>query len=109
VGHWGTYQPRRANERECLRDLEANFVEIVHSGGLFVWFRQRILQYGSSVQILRPEWLAQQVAQDCSGQTQFMHGKRINWQRLQLPQLISLLVGEPDGFFGEPTKLSARF
>lgn len=63
-GALGTYQPRRANERERLRDLEANFVEIVTQEDYLFWFRQRILQYGSSVQMLEPEWLAQQIAQE---------------------------------------------
>ena len=63
-GALGTYQPRRANERELLRDTEANFVEIATQEDYLFWFRQRILQYGSNVQILEPEWLAEQIAQE---------------------------------------------
>lgn len=63
-GPLGTYQPRRATEQELLRDIDANFVEIVTKEDYLFWFRQRILQYGSNVQILEPEWLAQQIAQE---------------------------------------------
>lgn len=63
-GPLGTYQSRRANEHELQRDTEANFVEIVTKEDYLFWFRQRILQYGSNVQILDPPWLAQQIAQE---------------------------------------------
>lgn len=63
-GALGTYQPRRANERELRRDEDGNFVEIATQEDYLFWFRQRILQYGSNVQILEPEWLAQQIAQE---------------------------------------------
>jgi len=63
-GALGMYQPRRANERELLRDTEANFVEIVTQEDFLFWFRQRILQYGSNVKVLEPIWLAQQVARE---------------------------------------------
>lgn len=61
-GPLGTYQPRRVNERERLRDREANVVEIVAQEDSLFWFRQRILQYGENVQILKPIWLATQIA-----------------------------------------------
>jgi predicted DNA-binding transcriptional regulator YafY len=63
-GALGTYQPRRANEREVLRDADVNVVEIATQEDYLFWFRQRMLQYGSSVQVLEPEWLAQQIAQE---------------------------------------------
>lgn len=63
-GALGTYQPRRANERALLRDPEAKWVEIATQEDYLFWFRQRILQYGSNVQILEPAWLAEQIAQE---------------------------------------------
>ncbi|UBF30156.1 WYL domain-containing protein (plasmid) [Kovacikia minuta CCNUW1] len=63
-GALGTYQPRRANERELLRDTQANFVEVATHEDYLFWFRQRILQYGANVRILQPEWFAQQIAQE---------------------------------------------
>jgi predicted DNA-binding transcriptional regulator YafY len=63
-GSLGTYQARRANERELQRDPEGRFVEIAAREDYLFWFRQRILQYGSNVQILEPDWLAQQIAQE---------------------------------------------
>ncbi len=63
-GALGTYQPRRANEQELLRDTDANWVEIATQEDYLFWFRQRMLQYGAGVQILEPEWLAQQLAQE---------------------------------------------
>lgn len=63
-GALGTYQPRRANERELSRDLATNLVEIAAQEDYLFWFRQRILQYGSNVQLLEPHWLAQQIAQE---------------------------------------------
>ena len=55
------YQPRRTNEQVLYRDPEGNFVEILAEEDCLFWFRQRILQYGSSVQILEPEWLAKDI------------------------------------------------
>ncbi len=63
-GALGSYQPRRANEQELLRDGNGNWVEIAAQEDYLFWFRQRMLQYGSNVQILEPEWLAQQIAQE---------------------------------------------
>jgi hypothetical protein len=62
-GPLGTYQPRRAKERELLRDTQANFVDILAEEDYLFWFRHRILQYGSNVQILDPSWFAKQIAQ----------------------------------------------
>ncbi len=63
-GALGAYQPRRANEWELLRDTDANWVEIATQEDYLFWFWQRTLQYGAGVQILEPEWLAQQLAQE---------------------------------------------
>jgi predicted DNA-binding transcriptional regulator YafY len=62
-GPLGTYQPRRANERELLRDIQGNIVEIEAQEDYVFWFQQRILQYGENVQILEPDWLIQQIKQ----------------------------------------------
>ena len=63
-GPLGTYQPRRANEREIFRDPKGKFVEIATRENYLFWFRQRILQYGSNVQVLEPDWFSQQIAQE---------------------------------------------
>ncbi len=63
-GPLSTYQPRRANERELQRDPEGKFVEISAREDYLFWFRQRILQYGSNVQILEPDWLAGQIVKE---------------------------------------------
>lgn len=63
-GALGTYQPRRANEQEILRDANAQWVEIEAQEDYLFWFRQRILQYGSNVQILSPAWIAQQMGEE---------------------------------------------
>ncbi|MEM9119525.1 MAG: WYL domain-containing protein [Cyanobacteria bacterium P01_F01_bin.56] len=63
-GPLGTYQPRRERERELNRDPDGAFVEIATKEDYLFWFRQRILQYGSNVQVLQPSWLAQQIAQE---------------------------------------------
>uniref|UniRef100_B8HXC2 WCX domain-containing protein n=1 Tax=Cyanothece sp. (strain PCC 7425 / ATCC 29141) TaxID=395961 RepID=B8HXC2_CYAP4 len=63
-GALGTYQPRRAHERESRRDEDGNWVEIITQEDYLFWFRQRILQYGSNAQILEPKWLVQQIAQE---------------------------------------------
>jgi predicted DNA-binding transcriptional regulator YafY len=62
-GSLGTYQPRRANECELLRDLQANMVEIEAQEDYVFWFQQRILQYGENVQVLEPDWIVGQVRQ----------------------------------------------
>lgn len=64
TGPLGTYQPRRANEQELYRSPKAEFVEILTQEDYLFWFRQRILQYGSNVQVLEPAWLAKQIAQE---------------------------------------------
>lgn len=60
-GPLGNYQPRRANERELFRDLQANVVEIEAQEDYTFWFQQRMLQYGENVQVLEPDWIVQQI------------------------------------------------
>ncbi|MEL7038571.1 MAG: WYL domain-containing transcriptional regulator [Cyanobacteria bacterium J06592_8] len=60
-GDLGTYQPRRVNEVVLYRDPEHKFVEIEAKEDCLFWFRQRILQYGYNIQILEPEWLANEI------------------------------------------------
>lgn len=60
-GPLGNYQPRRANERELFRDVQANVVEIEAQEDYTFWFQQRMLQYGENVQVLEPDWIVQQI------------------------------------------------
>jgi predicted DNA-binding transcriptional regulator YafY len=53
------YQPRRANEREVTRNDE--YVEIETTEDYYFGIRQRILQYGSNIQVLSPEWFAKDI------------------------------------------------
>jgi predicted DNA-binding transcriptional regulator YafY len=53
------YQPRRANEREIERTQD--FVEIETSEDYHFGVRQRILQYGSNIRVLSPQWLADEI------------------------------------------------
>lgn len=76
-GALGTYQPRRANERELRRDGDKNWVEIITQEDYLFWFRQRVLQYGASVQILEPEWLAQQITQELEQARAFYEVARV--------------------------------
>ncbi|MBD2045885.1 WYL domain-containing protein [Coleofasciculus sp. FACHB-64] len=67
-GPLSTYQPRRNQEVVQHRDPQGKFVDIVTQEDCLFWFRQRILQYGSNAQVLKPEWLAQLIG------TEFMKG-----------------------------------
>jgi predicted DNA-binding transcriptional regulator YafY len=53
------YQPRRANEREVERT--ENFVDIKASEDYHFGLRQRILQYGSNIKVLSPQWFADEI------------------------------------------------
>jgi predicted DNA-binding transcriptional regulator YafY len=53
------YQPRRANEREVYRT--STYVEIETTEDYYFGTRQRVLQYGSNIQILSPQWLAEEI------------------------------------------------
>jgi predicted DNA-binding transcriptional regulator YafY len=57
-----TYQPRRANEREIARN--DNYVEIETTEDYYFGIRQRILQYGSNIQVLSPDWFAQEIREE---------------------------------------------
>ncbi|MFH7241350.1 MAG: helix-turn-helix transcriptional regulator [Spirulina sp.] len=63
-GPLASYQPRRANEVELHRDSDGQFVDIETTEDHWFWFRQRILQYGSNVRILEPEWMADQIQEE---------------------------------------------
>lgn len=72
-GPLGTYQPRRNHEQELNRDPDGTFVEIATQEDYLFWFRQRILQYGSNAQVLQPNWLAHQIAEELQkGYTKYM-------------------------------------
>lgn len=60
-GALASYQPRRNDEYELKRDVEAKFVDIAIKEDCLFWFRQRILQYGANARILEPLWLAEQI------------------------------------------------
>ena len=53
------YQPRRANEREVGRT--STYVEIETTEDYHFGTRQRVLQYGSNIQIISPQWLAEEI------------------------------------------------
>ncbi len=57
-----TYQPRRANEVTLERTQDHVDIEAVED--CFFWCRQRMMQYGSNVQILQPSWLAADICQE---------------------------------------------
>jgi hypothetical protein len=56
------YHPRRANEREASRNDQA--VEIETTEDYYFGLRQRILQYGSNIQVLAPAWLAADICRE---------------------------------------------
>ncbi|ASC71707.1 hypothetical protein XM38_026610 [Halomicronema hongdechloris C2206] len=58
------YQPRRTNEVELYRDPDQRFVDIETSEDHWFWFRQRMLQYGSNVKVLEPQWMANQLLKE---------------------------------------------
>jgi len=62
-GALGTYQPRRANERELWRDAISNRVEIETQEEYLFWFQQRSLQYGENIRILQPDWVVNTIKQ----------------------------------------------
>lgn len=64
-GPLSTYQPRRVHEYVQHRDTQGKFVDIVTKEDYPFWFRQRILQYGANAQVLKPEWLAQEIGTEC--------------------------------------------
>jgi predicted DNA-binding transcriptional regulator YafY len=53
------YQPRRANEREV--DRTSTYVEIETTEDYHFGIRQRVLQYGSNIQILSPQWFVEEI------------------------------------------------
>jgi predicted DNA-binding transcriptional regulator YafY len=59
------YQPRRTQERIVDRDpgIPSNWIEIETQEDYLFWFRQRILQYGENVKLLKPDWYVRQIAQ----------------------------------------------
>ena len=61
MGALSNYKPRRANEQEVDRDPSGKFVEIATEEDYLFGFRQRILQYGESAQVIQPKWFAQQL------------------------------------------------
>ena len=61
MGALSNYKPRRGNEREVDRDPSGKFVEIATEEDYLFGFRQRILQYGESAQVIQPKWFAQQL------------------------------------------------
>lgn len=79
-GDLGTYQPRRASEQELLRDAGDNWVEIETEEDYLFWFRQRILQYGSNVRVLSPEWIVQQIGDELAKAALNYATKELNQQ-----------------------------
>jgi predicted DNA-binding transcriptional regulator YafY len=53
------YQPRRANEREV--DRTSAYIEIETTEDYHFGIRQRVLQYGSNIQVLSPQWFAEEI------------------------------------------------
>ena len=53
------YQPRRANEREV--DRTSSYVEIETTEDYHFGIRQRVLQYGSNIQVLSPQWFSEEI------------------------------------------------
>jgi predicted DNA-binding transcriptional regulator YafY len=60
-GYLWNYQPRRNNERVLERHPDPKYVDIETKENCLFWFRQRMMQYGSNVKILEPEWLAVEI------------------------------------------------
>lgn len=61
TGALANYQPRRIYEKIIERNLDANYVDLETIEDYLFWFRQRILQYGSNVIIIEPEFLQKQI------------------------------------------------
>ncbi|WP_017659635.1 WYL domain-containing protein [Baaleninema simplex] len=61
-GPLANYRPRRHQER--VIDEGNGFVEIETREDCEFWFRQRILQYGSNVRVLSPEWFARDIEKE---------------------------------------------
>jgi predicted DNA-binding transcriptional regulator YafY len=64
TGSLSSYNPRRHNETVIQRNVEQHYVEIETNEDCLFWFRQRILQYGSNVRILTPQWLHQEIVEE---------------------------------------------
>lgn len=65
-GPLGNYQPRRDNEKILRQDSEApsQWVEIVTTEESVFWFKQRLFQYRSNVELLAPSWVVEEVAKE---------------------------------------------
>lgn len=61
IGALANYEPRRIYEQVIERNLEKKYVDIETTEDYLFWFRQRILQYGSNVRVIEPEWLAKEL------------------------------------------------
>lgn len=64
TGALANYQPRRNHEKIINKNLEQKYVDIETTEDYLFWFRQRILQYGSNVQIIKPQWLREQIKKE---------------------------------------------
>jgi predicted DNA-binding transcriptional regulator YafY len=64
TGHLANYQPRRIQEEVIEYNLQEKYVDIKTREDCLFWFRQRILQYGKNIQVLEPDWLAEDIAQE---------------------------------------------
>jgi predicted DNA-binding transcriptional regulator YafY len=63
-GSLATYQPRRNCEQILQRNSVEKYVDIETQEDCLFWFRQRALQYGSSITILDPPWFAQEICDE---------------------------------------------
>jgi predicted DNA-binding transcriptional regulator YafY len=62
LGPLATYQPRR--HKETVLERHGDYVDIETQEDYLFWFRQRILQYGVNIQVLEPEWLVKEIAEE---------------------------------------------
>ncbi|MUH00297.1 WYL domain-containing protein [Scytonema sp. UIC 10036] len=63
-GKLANYKPRRKDEVIVCSDPEGKFREIEATIDYWFWFRQRILKYGESAQLLSPQKLADEMKKE---------------------------------------------
>uniref|UniRef100_A0A0C1NC72 WCX domain-containing protein n=1 Tax=Tolypothrix bouteillei VB521301 TaxID=1479485 RepID=A0A0C1NC72_9CYAN len=63
-GQLANYKPRRKDEVIVCSDPEGKFRDIEATIDYWFWFRQRLLKYGESVQIISPQKLADEIKKE---------------------------------------------
>lgn len=61
TGALAKYRPRRNHETVISPEENPEYVEISTEEDCLFWFRQRMLLYGYSAKVLKPDWVAQEI------------------------------------------------